>query len=78
MKINVSMCELKDEQVAFWGGSVCSYPIENLQVEGVSSFQYTLIFQDLQRHVSHVRIRNREAVLPQTPVLGTDTQQGHK
>lgn len=48
---------------------VCvGYPVENLQVEGVSSFQHTLVFQDLQRHVGHVRICHRDAVLPQTPV----------
>lgn len=48
----------------FWGWSVCSYPVENLQVEGVGAFHHTLIFQDLQRHVGHVGICDRDAVLP--------------
>lgn len=47
---------------------MCGYPVENLQVEGVSSFQHALVFQDLQRHVGHVGVGHRDAVLPQTPV----------
>lgn len=52
---------------------VCAYPVEDLQVEGVSSFQHALVFQDLQRHVGHVRICHRDAVLLQTPVWRVHT-----
>lgn len=53
---------------------VCRYPVEDLQVEGVSSLQHALVLQHLQRHVGHVRVAHGDAVLPQTPVWGVDTE----